>query len=447
MDIEGKTKDNAKARDDVKIYCKRKELEKNESTGKYPKACYSLGKDEKKVVCDWVSKLKFPDGYVSNMARCVDMKKYKMFGMKSHDCHVFMQRLIPIAFRELLPTIVWKALTELSLFFKDLTCTTIKVDDMIRLHTEIPIILCKLEKIFPPGFFDSMEHLPIHLAYEARVGGPVQYRWMYPFERFFGKLKKKVTNKAKVESSIANAYLIEETSMFCSHYFEPHVKTKMNRVPRNDDGGDEKLYEGTISIFKCSGRVSVQAKKIRLDDQEIFIEEIKTIELNLTDVQVDTRLERKFANWFNDYARDSGNVDSQIIKDVASGPLRSVVTYPVYFVNGYKFHTSEHGSGRSTYNSRVCLKGSNYSDESNDYYGILAEIVQLDQSSQVYYTSYPSLRRDKVDWWAVSKAKPRSFINLPGDNMAFQDDDVNTHSLDDVDSDDSDDASLGDDTD
>ncbi|GJU10789.1 hypothetical protein Tco_1133185 [Tanacetum coccineum] len=111
MDIEGKTKDNAKARDDVKIYCKRKELEKNESTGKYPKACYSLGKDEKKVVCDWVAKLKFPDGYVSNMARCVDMKKYKMFGMKSHDCHVFMQRLIPIAFRELLPTIVWKALT------------------------------------------------------------------------------------------------------------------------------------------------------------------------------------------------------------------------------------------------------------------------------------------------------------------------------------------------
>ncbi|GKB71626.1 uncharacterized protein Tco_0933038, partial [Tanacetum coccineum] len=79
MDIEGKTKDNAKARDDVKIYCKRKELEKNESTEKYPKACYSLGKDEKKVVCDWVSKLKFPDGYVSNMARCVDMKKYKMF--------------------------------------------------------------------------------------------------------------------------------------------------------------------------------------------------------------------------------------------------------------------------------------------------------------------------------------------------------------------------------
>ena len=48
--------------------------------------------------------LKFHDGYASNMARCVDMRKHKFFGMKIHDFHVFMQRLIPIAFCELLLT-------------------------------------------------------------------------------------------------------------------------------------------------------------------------------------------------------------------------------------------------------------------------------------------------------------------------------------------------------
>ena len=45
-------------------------------------------------------------------------------------------------------------------------------------------MLCKLEQIFPPGFFDCMEHLMLHLPYEARVGGPVAYRWMYVFERY-----------------------------------------------------------------------------------------------------------------------------------------------------------------------------------------------------------------------------------------------------------------------
>jgi len=51
------------------------------------------------------------------------------------------------------------------------------------MESNIILTLNKLAKIFPLGFFDVMEHLPIHLAQEARLGGPVQCRWMYPFER------------------------------------------------------------------------------------------------------------------------------------------------------------------------------------------------------------------------------------------------------------------------
>jgi hypothetical protein len=40
-----------------------------------------------------------------------------------------------------------------------------------------------LEMIFPPLYFDSMKHLPIHLSFEVKVGGLIQYRWMYSFER------------------------------------------------------------------------------------------------------------------------------------------------------------------------------------------------------------------------------------------------------------------------
>ena len=183
MDVPGRSKDNASSREDLRIFCHRPELERDATSGKYPKACFMLSKQQKAVLLEWVRQLRFPDGYVSNMARCVDMSNHRLFGMKSHDCHVFMQRLLPIAFRELLPEHVWQPLTELSLFFKDLTSTVLKLEDMIRLQNEIPIILCKLERIFPPSFFDSMEHLPIHLAYEAKIAGPVQYRWMYPFER------------------------------------------------------------------------------------------------------------------------------------------------------------------------------------------------------------------------------------------------------------------------
>ena len=186
-------------------------MEKNEATGEFPKACYTLDKPIKQILCEWVKKLKFHDGYASNMARCVDMRKNKLFGIKSHDCHVFMQWLIPIAFHELLSINVWQALTELSLFFKGLISTTIKVEDMERLERNIPIIICKLECIFPLGFFDSMEHLLIHLPYEAKIAGLVQYCWMYPFEmlevQYSATFYNLVNNSGKLYTYYANFLL------------------------------------------------------------------------------------------------------------------------------------------------------------------------------------------------------------------------------------------------
>jgi len=111
------------------------------------------------------------------------MKECKLYGMKSHDCHVFMQTLIPLAFRDLLPNGIWGALTEISHFFRDICPSKLNVDHIERLETNIVETICKLEMIFPSSFFDSMEHLIVHLPFEVKVGGPVQYRWMYPFER------------------------------------------------------------------------------------------------------------------------------------------------------------------------------------------------------------------------------------------------------------------------
>ncbi|KAI9118810.1 hypothetical protein K1719_010255 [Acacia pycnantha] len=68
-----------------------------------------------------------------------------------------------------------------------------------------------------------MEHFPVHLAYEAKVGGPQQYRWMYPFERFLRTLKKKIKNPRYIEGSIAEAFLVEEATKFASYYYPPEM--------------------------------------------------------------------------------------------------------------------------------------------------------------------------------------------------------------------------------
>jgi hypothetical protein len=77
-----------------------------------------------------------------------------------------------------------------------------------------------------------MEHLIVHLPYEARVGGPVTFRWMYQPERYMHDLRLKVHNKAKVEGSIIEAHIIQEITNYFLGYFSEHVHTIWKRVNR-----------------------------------------------------------------------------------------------------------------------------------------------------------------------------------------------------------------------
>lgn len=83
-------------------------------------------------------------------------------------------------------------------------------------------------------------------------------------------MKNNVRNKAKVEGSICNAYLVEEASSFCAHYFEPSVHTRHRKVSRNSAGSEFDLQEHPemISIFKRAGRSFGQGKSRRLNDIE-----------------------------------------------------------------------------------------------------------------------------------------------------------------------------------
>lgn len=82
-------------------------------------------------------------------------------------------------------------------------------------------------------------------------------------------MKKKARNPTRVEASIVKAYLNEEVSTFCSLYFDPSVRTKLNRVPRNDDGGHVEP-RGRLSIFSHPGRpLGPKNERRTLTDDEL----------------------------------------------------------------------------------------------------------------------------------------------------------------------------------
>jgi len=149
------TKDDLRSRKDMSTHCKRRRIdvraiEVGEGSVRevMPPASYVLSKDLRKVLCDWIQSVKFSYGYASNLSRCVDMKNGSLHSMKCHDYHVFMQCLLPLAFRDLLPSNVLKVLTELSQFFRNLCLSKLHMDDVLRLEKNIAEILCKLERVF-----------------------------------------------------------------------------------------------------------------------------------------------------------------------------------------------------------------------------------------------------------------------------------------------------------
>ena len=123
-----------------------------------------------------MNEVKVPDGYASNISQCVQVNERKIFGLKSHDCMFSCNNSFHLQFEEFYIRMFVLLWLKLCSFFKQLCSKVLKTNQLEYIEKDIIVTLCKLERIIPPSFFDVIVHLPIHLASEAKVAGPVQYR-------------------------------------------------------------------------------------------------------------------------------------------------------------------------------------------------------------------------------------------------------------------------------
>jgi hypothetical protein len=156
----------------------------------------------------------------------------KLTGVKSRDYHIFMERLLPMMFHGYLDDDVRMALAELSHLYRQLCAKEIKKDMLEKLQEEIPVLLCKLEKIFLQ-----------------------EYRWMYHIETSLKKLRAMVQNKAKVECCIAEEFKLKEIAYFSSVYFAEHHNVN---TPTLRYHVDEDIPCSDLQIFQWMG-VTVSA--------------------------------------------------------------------------------------------------------------------------------------------------------------------------------------------
>ncbi|XP_074560566.1 uncharacterized protein LOC141816719 [Curcuma longa] len=417
LNIDGKSKDTLKARLDLQDMGIRSELHLKKVGDKFskPYASYTLTLEERREFCQFLKSVKFPDGYAANISKNVNANDGKLYGLKSHDCHVLLQRILPVAIRKFFPKDICGTLIELCEFFKKITARSLHIADLSKMEEEIVLILCKMERIFPPAFFDIMVHLAVHLPREAMLAGPVSSRWMYPFERYLGRLKKYVRNKARPEGSIAEGYIVNEALTFSSLYMS-QIETRFTRPERNKD---VQPVICNLSVFSQQARVFGNQHNQKLpatlhkkahwyilnnckEVDPYRNEHLQLLSHKVPSNQLLQYHERDFPQWFRDRMITLKNsTNSEITHELyylALGPDVEVQLYDACIVNGIRYHTRSRDSRRTTQNSGVSVPSSDDGDNL-DFFGVLKDVVQL------FYSFKYKVQLFWCDWFQCNPKK------------------------------------------
>ena len=105
LNISGKIKGGLNGRKDLEDMEVREEMQPKVDEGgrlRLLTTSFTLTKNERRIFCKRLFDLKLPDAYSSNIGNCVSVDECKITGLKSHDCHILMQQLLPPALKGLL---------------------------------------------------------------------------------------------------------------------------------------------------------------------------------------------------------------------------------------------------------------------------------------------------------------------------------------------------------
>jgi hypothetical protein len=117
--IRGKSKGNTNARLDLADLNIKLELQLKPNGDDYdvPEARYTLSKENKIKLCEFLKEAKFPYSYAANIERCITARGTSLHGLKTHDCHILLQRILPVGMRGILDDDIYVAIAELGKFF------------------------------------------------------------------------------------------------------------------------------------------------------------------------------------------------------------------------------------------------------------------------------------------------------------------------------------------
>ncbi|KAL0734258.1 hypothetical protein Bca4012_010468 [Brassica carinata] len=222
-----------------------------------------------------------------------------------------------------------------------------------------------------------MEHLAVHLPYEALLRGSVHYGWMYQYEGAMKYLKGKAKNLAKVEGSIIAGR-------------------------RYDDGGVAPTYAvaGVPDIFSQIGRLGGKLKVVDYEDDP------------------------DYPKWLHERATSNygicvkGETDFYgLLTDIIEVEFPGILKLKCVLFKCEWFDPIVDRGVRFNKFGVVDVNGGRR-------YNKFEPFILASQADQVSFLPYPRMRESGINWLAVIKVTPRGRI-IGGEEPPLQEEQIN----------------------
>ncbi|KAK6782331.1 hypothetical protein RDI58_020127 [Solanum bulbocastanum] len=249
-----------------------------------------------------------------------------------------------------------------------------------------------------------MVHLVIPLALEVKIAELVQYRWMYPIERYLRKLKSYVRNLLCLEDSIAETYIANECLQSCSLYMEGGDSRSYWSRKSKDDTKHEVDKEGCLfpTIVKLYGFVEV----INLD-KKTWVQAHRYVFFNCESDVVDYYKKPLHKIFELDLTSNISND----IKALSQGPCYFARRFKAFHMNnGYRFRTKQYEEFTRTQNSGVLVVSMIESYESDRISD--EQFVFAGQAQQAIFVQDP----EDHERFVPRSIKPRDIFDMGEEN-------------------------------
>ncbi|KAF7141455.1 hypothetical protein RHSIM_Rhsim06G0076200 [Rhododendron simsii] len=194
--------------------------------------------------------------------------------------------------------------------------------------------------------------------------------------RFLGKLKRFLSNRARPEGSIVEAYIVKKCITFCSMYLDG-VETAHNRPERNEDLG---VRRQGLTVFTETARPILPITRDGQMSQEL--RDIAHWFLLYNSPELEKYLEYVllliilYIIHMNRLRVEESPEATDELWSLANGPNLLVKEYSGCIINGVKFHTREVDDCRTSQNSGVLVVG-DHEGEMHDFYGHLSKVWEF----------------------------------------------------------------------